>query len=468
MSAPEPSDAVIDLLTDSLRAAWSSFERPRTTEPTLDARVHAALSAGLPEGPSDPSVSLADAVAVLESSVSPARPLYLAYVGSTGLQASAMGAALAATYDVNLAARAGAIELLEAQTLRWMADFVGYPMEQGIFTSGGMTSNLTALVAARERAAPGSRADGLGGRPVSIFCSTEAHHSVVRAAEIIGVGTSAVRKIAIDDRRRMRPDALAAALDADRHRGVLPIAVVATAGTTLTGAVDPLDRISDVCAERGVWLHVDGAYGLPAAAVPRTSGVFAGLDRADSVTVDAHKWMGIQKSCSLLLLRHRDALTAAFGHREDYMPLEGRAGNPVDATLEYSRPVSSVKLWTAMRTHGAATYRRWIDDTIDLAQYLEVLLREHTGYECLHEPTLSALCFRQISTGMRDANDHNARLAAAVRADGRTYLAPATMDGKVCLRVCFTNFRTRREHVDELVAVLDELGLLVRHKALAS
>ena len=177
------------------------------------------------------------------------------------------------------------------------------------------------------------------------------------------MGSEALRRIPTDDHRSMRTDALAEALAADRRDGVVPVAVVATSGTTLTGAIDPLDQIADVCAEHGVWLHIDGAYGGPAAGVPGLAPLFAGLDRADSLTIDAHKWLGVQKSCSLVMLSRQGPLERAFAHDERYMLHAGVAANGVDRTLEYSRPVRSLKLWLAFRIYGAATMRSWIEAT---------------------------------------------------------------------------------------------------------
>jgi aromatic-L-amino-acid decarboxylase len=455
---PTDRPAVLRLLADYLSAAWASFDRPRPAEPQLDDELRARLMTPLPDEPGDASEALADATHVLDASVSPSRPLFTAYIGSTGVEAGVLAGALGTAYDVNLAASAGAVELLEEQALRWMAEFVGYPLEHGVFTSGGMTSNLSALLAARERALPGARTTGVGGRPAAVYCSAEAHHSVVRAVEVAGLGGAAVRRIPLDAQRRMRPDALAEALHDDVEHGITPIAVVATAGTTLTGAVDPLDPVADVCAEQGVWLHVDGAYGVPAAAVPSTAPLFAGLGRADSVTVDAHKWMGVQKSCSLVMLRRPGALAGAFAHQEQYMLHAGDVANPVDTTLEYSRPVRSLKLWLAFRMYGAAAYRTWIGETLERARELTAALRGHPELELLHEPQLSTVCFRHRPPGVEDLDAHNRRLADAVMHDGRVYLAPALLDGATCLRVCFTNFRTRPEHVDELVRVVLELA----------
>jgi aromatic-L-amino-acid decarboxylase len=455
-------EAVLDLLCHHLVEAWASFDRPRPAEPQLTDDLRERLRTPLPEAPGDAGEALDDATHVLDASVSPSRPLYLAYIGSTGLEAGVLAGALGIAYDVNLAASAGAVEHLEEQALRWMAEFVGYPLREGVFTSGGMTSNLTALLAARERALPGSRTAGLAGRAAAVYCSEESHHSVVRAVEVIGLGSDAVRRIRLDDQRRMRPDALADAIAADREAGVTPLAVVATAGTTLTGTVDPLAAIADVCAEHGTWLHVDGAYGLPAAGVPSTAALFAGLDRADSVTVDAHKWMGVQKSCSLVMLRNEGALAGAFSHRENYMPHTQDAANPVEHTLEYSRPVRSLRLWLALRTYGATAYRGWIEQTLQHARDLAAAVRAHPELELLHEPALSTVCFRHRPAHAGDPDAHNLRLAEAIMADGRVYLAPALLDGHVCLRVCFTNFRTRPEHVREVVEVLEDVAAGLR------
>ena len=202
--------------------------------------------------------------------------------------------------------------------------------------------------------------------------------------------------------------------------------MVATAGTTLTGAVDPLDAIADACAEHGVWLHVDGAYGLPAAAVAAQA-LFAGLERADSVTLDAHKWLGVQKSCSAVLLREAGALRAAYGHDERYMLHEGDQANPVDRTLEYSRPLRSLRLWLALRVHGAAQYREWIAHTLGLAARLAEQIRASDDFELLHEPQLSTLCFRHLgSDNVALAERHPARRPRLPRPrDGRRRGLPA-------------------------------------------
>jgi aromatic-L-amino-acid decarboxylase len=413
----------------------------------------------LPEMPMNPAQVLDDAATILDESNSPARPLYLGYVGSTGLEVGVLAEALAATYDVNLAVTARAADLLEAQTVGWVAEFVGYPCAEGAFTSGGMISNLTALLVAREQALPGCRAEGFAGRRGAVYCSDEAHYSIVRAAEAAGIGSDFVRRLPIDERRRLVAGELDRAIAKDLDAGIVPVCVVANGGTTLTGAVDDLAAVADVAERYGVWLHVDGAYGLPAAATERARPLFAGLDRVDSVTLDAHKWLGLQKSCSLVLLREAGLMEMTFGHEESYIRRE-EVRNAVERTLEYSRPLRSLKLWLAFRTHGAAAFRHWIVQTIELAVGLAATLGADPEFDLLAEPTLSTVCFRHVPAGLDpEALDyHNAALAAATQREGRVYLASALVDGKTCLRVCFVNFRTRPEDVELVVEAVRERG----------
>ena len=467
-AVPQPEQADLPALADRegimealervICEAWESFDTPRPAEPQLDEMLIGRLEAPLPQKAGDPDRILAEAARVLDASISPSRPLYLGYIGSTGLEIGVLASALLATYDANLAVAAGGADLVEEQTLRWVSDFVGFPYAEGAFTSGGMTSNLTALLAARERALPGCRVEGLGARRAAVYCSEESHHSVVRAVEVCGLGSRAVRPIPIDGRRRMRPDALEDALTRDVAAGIAPVAVVATAGTTLTGAVDPLDEIAEVCERHDVWLHADGAYGLPGAAAPSAAPHFVGLERADSATVDAHKWLGVQKSCSAVLLREAGRLQAAFGHEERYMLHEGDIANPVDRTLEYSRPFRSLRLWMAFRVYGARQYRSWIEATLSNARLLTEALRNNPEFELLHDPMLSTVCFRHTPPEADDIDEHNAKLAREMQRDGRVFLAPASVDDRACLRVCFVNFRTTPEEVSYALGVAEEIG----------
>jgi len=451
-------EAVLDALTRLISQAWDSFEHPRREEPELEADLAERLKLGLPELPVDSSMVLSDAARILDESNSPSRPLYLGYIGSTGLEVGVLAEALAATYDVNLAVTARAADLIERQSLEWVSEFVGFPAVEGAFTSGGMISNLTALLVARERALPGCRHEGFAGRVGTAYCSEESHHSVVRAAEAAGLGSNNVRSIPIGPDRRLPADALDAAIRRDLDEGSVPVVVIANGGTTLTGTVDPIADVATVCEEHGVWLHVDGAYGLAAAGTERAAPLFEGIERADSATLDAHKWLGLQKSCSVVLIRERGLLEATFSHEESYMRRADSVRNAVERTLEYSRPLRSLKLWLAFRTHGAEAFRGWITGTLDLAGAFAEGVRSSDEFELMCEPSLSTVCFRHLPGSDADLDAHNLKLAERIQRDGRVYLAAASVDDRVCLRVCFVNFRTRGEDVDFALETVAELG----------
>ena len=439
--------------------AWQEFDQAREVEALPSEPLLDRLREPLPEEPGDVVADLDLAAEVLDTSLAQARPRYLAYIGSSGLEVGALADLLAHSYDINLALDARAASHLDRQAIEWLAEFLGFPAGGGSFTSGGTISNITALAAARERALPGSRVTGMGGRRARVYCSDEAHYSVTRAAELLGIGRENVRDIAIDELRRMDAADLARQLDEDIAAGVTPIAVVATGGTTLTGAVDPIDAIADVCSERGVWLHVDGAYGLPAAASASSGQRFAGLDRVDSLSVDAHKWLFVPKACSAVLVRRTADLAATFSHDEAYIPHEEDELNAVDITLEYSRPLRALKLWLAFRVHGAAAFRDAIDRNIAQANLLYQLAAADDEFRTrVHPPQLSITPIQHLAPGCPDANEHNAALCRAMQDDGRVYVSPAVIDGEIWLRPCFTNFRTTDDDVRTTLAVAAELG----------
>ena len=445
--------------TELIAEAWRSFDRFRPGQPPIGERVRALTALGLPEAPSPALAVLDDAALALDESLAQPRPRFFAFVGSSALEIAVIGDALASCFDPNLASWAAAASEIERQAVDWVASFIGYPAGAGSFTSGGTVSNVTALAAARERALPGSRRDGISGRRLAVYCSSEAHYSVTRAAELLGLGSSGVRALTIDADRRLVPAEVAAAIDRDRDEGTVPVAVVATAGTTLTGAVDPLAALADVCAERGVWLHVDGAYGLPAAAVPSAAAHFAGLERADSVSVDAHKWLYVPKACGVVLVRDRRDLEAALAHEEDYFPHEREEPHAVDITMEYSRPFRALKLWLGFRAHGAAGFREAIERNLEQARLLHDAIAAEEDLEAVcGPPPLSIVPFRHAPDGVPDLDDHNARLIRRLQEGGAVWVAPARIDGKVCLRPCLVNFRTTDEDVLALVDATLEVG----------
>ncbi|MGL5824968.1 MAG: pyridoxal phosphate-dependent decarboxylase family protein, partial [Nocardioides sp.] len=383
--------------------------------------------------------------------------------GSSGLESAVLADALAASHDCNMAAETAAAHLVEQQTLRWVAQYVGFPASGGTFASGGMVSNLTALTVARSARFPDSRSEGIGRRRATLYTSVDAHSSVARAVEILGIGSANLRSVGLDRHRRMDPAELRRLVARDLAHGYDPMAIVATAGTTLTGAVDPLAATAAVAQEFTLWLHIDGAYGLPAAASAGAGHLFAGLDLADSVSVDAHKWLFVPKACSVLLTRHPDALRGAFAHDASYMVEDAddagiRHTYPVDETLEYSRPNRSLKLWMALRAHGAGAFRDAIEDNLRQANALYAEVQAHPRLEpLLGPPDLTVVPFRRIPR-RGNVDEHNTRLARALQADGRVYVTGAVIDGRACLRPCIVNFRTTDDDVRAVVTVADEIG----------
>ncbi len=447
---------VLEHAAELIDEAWRSFDHPRPGQPLPDQNTRELLSRPIPTTPSDANTALDQAADVLDRSLAQARPRWFAYIGSSGLEIGVLADALMASHDVNVANSAGAADLLEAQTIRWIGQFVGFDDNAcGLLAAGGTIANLTALTAARERALPGVRHEGAGGRKMALYCSAEAHYSVRRAAEVLGIGGRNVRAIPIDAHRRMDVTACAEAIDHDKRNGVTPVAVVATAGTTLTGAVDDIDALADVCGD-DIWLHVDGAYGLPAASTNQARHLFNGLPKAFSATVDAHKWLYVPKACSILLMHDVDALEDAFSHYEGYMP-HGEQLHAVDRSLEYSRPLRGLKLWLAFTVHGADAIRAAIERNLQQAELLATLVTDDSRFELLAEPQLSAVCFRHLPPPGTDPDTHNMALARAIAADGRILLAPAEVDGTTCLRACFVNHRTTEDDVRAILPVIADV-----------
>jgi aromatic-L-amino-acid/L-tryptophan decarboxylase len=458
-----PRSELLSRAAEVIAEAWQSFDQARAVEPDVTDSLRDLAATGLADTPMPALQALEQAVLYLDTSLAQARPRYFAFVGSSGLEVGVLADALASTFDVNLATTARSADLIEAQALRFAAELIGYPFAAGAFTSGGMVSNLTALTAAREFALPASRQTGLNGRAAALYCSSEAHYSVRRAAEVLGIGADFVRGIAIDDNHRMDARALETAIQADIHNGLTPVAIVATAGTTLTGAIDPIDALSKIAKKYGVWLHVDGAYGLPGAAAPSAKHRFVGLENADSISVDAHKWLYLPKACSLVLVKDKHALSRAFSHNESYMLHDqDQPLNPVDSTLEYSRPFRALKLWLALRVHGATQYRAAIERNLEQAQLCAKLIKASPDLELLLEPQLSTVPYRHVPKHLENdeaaLNTHNLELVKKMQLDGRVYISSAVVDGKTCLRPCFVNFRTSEDDVQVLIDVTRELA----------
>jgi glutamate/tyrosine decarboxylase-like PLP-dependent enzyme len=394
---------------------------------------------------------------------------FFGYVFGSGEPVGALADFYASVLNQNIAAwrSSPAAATIERTVVSWLAEAVGCAGFGGMLTSGGSAANLMGLAMAREAKAP---ANSSGASPCVVYASTETHMSIDQAVAMLGIGRANLRSIPVDAEFRMRPEDLAAAIEADRGSGLRPVAVVANGGTIVTGAIDPLPDIAAVAKAYDLWLHVDGAYGVAAAlAAPEK---FAGLGEADSLSLDAHKWLYQPLDCGVLLYRDPPAARRAFSFAADYAkplsddPVEGYAF--FDESLETSRRFRALKLWLSLRYHGLAAYRRAISANLRQARLLADLIDADDSIERLAPVELSAVCFRWTgagagvgagagdSAGAGDLDRINAEILAEVNRRGHVYLSNADIRGAFALRACITNHRTTDRDVAAVVAeVLD-------------
>lgn len=351
---------------------------------------------------------------------------------------------------------APAAATIERTVVEWLATAIGCPGFLGSLTGGGSAANLMGLAMAREAMLPANKT-GLVAQPQAvIYTSQEVHMSISKSVALLGIGREHLRSIAIDDRRCMLPSELENAIRDDKHQGRVPIAVVATAGTVNCGAIDPLLPIAEVARKHKLWLHVDGAYGaLAALAIPER---FAGLNLADSISLDPHKWLYQPLDCGCLLYRDDAAARRAFSDTGDYAkswsadPVEGFAF--FEESMELSRRFRALKLWLSLRYHGLEAFRRAIQYNLELAQRLASAIARQPQLELLAPVELSAICFRYKAEGLsqEDTNARNARILKRVNERGRVYLSNATLEERFALRACIVNHRTTEADVDSVIS----------------
>lgn len=372
---------------------------------------------------------------------------FLGYIPSGGLPAGTWGAYLGAVtnqYTGGAHAAPGMVAL-EESVLTWMASVVGLPDGAGgILLSGGSLANLTAVVTARSRFGDDFR-DGV------LYTSERAHHSVAKAARIAGIADDGVRAVVTDERQRLDAEALAAAIEQDLADGRRPLAIVATGGTTDTGAVDPLHACADLAEEHGAWFHVDAAYGGFFALTDRGRTHLDGIGRADSVTVDAHKSLFLPFGTGGLLVRDPAMLTAAHEGRGAYMQdvVDLDLPHYLERGPELTRPNRGLPVWLALHLHGVAAFRAELDRMLDLAAHAADRLSEVPGISLVSAPTLSVVAFR----GPDDATTR--RVHAAINASGEVYVSSTTVDERVHVRLALLSQRTTRHHVDAAIDVVD-------------
>lgn len=373
-----------------------------------------------------------------------------------------------------------AFNRLEELSLDWLAELCGLDQAlKGIYSSGGSVANLVALGAARqwalEQRGVDPAADGIGSHRLALYTSTEAHHTVQRSAGVLGIGRAKVREIPTDSQQRMDVDALRRAIEDDEAAGIVPAAVVAAAGTTNTGAIDPLRAAGEIARERNIWFHVDGAYGLPGILDERVARLYDGLELADSAIVDPHKWLGAPVGIAATFVRDRairhraftqgtaDYLEGSFGDSENVRVSIDSMGIPYgDFGVELSAPARGVVVWSILRELGREGMRARVRKDNDFARHLADRVRESDVLELLAEPVLSICCFRYAADDLDDVDAFNAALFRRLVQETDFLPSSTVVNGKYAIRPCFINSRTEQKHVDGLVDAVTTIGSELR------
>jgi len=389
---------------------------------------------------------------------------HLAYIPGSNLYASALADYLAAVtnrYSGLYFASPGAVRM-ERTLLRWMADLLGYPAASaGDLTSGGSIANLVGIVTARE--AHGLKARDFG-RAV-VYLSEQSHHATDKALRIAGLKESVKRMIPLDGRHRMRVEALEEAIEGDAKAGLRPWLIAATAGTTDTGAVDPLSELADVARHHGVWLHVDGAYGATFALTEQGKLILRGIERSDSVVLDPHKGLFLPFGSGAVLVRDGSHLLDAHHYHASYLQdkdtlASGDEVSPADLSPELTRPFRALRLWLPLKLAGVAPFRAALEEKLLLARHFHRRIRLEEGFEVGPAPDLSIVTFRYLPR-RGDPDVFNRRLIDAVQRDGRVFLSSTKIGGKFTLRVAILSLRTHLETIELAIEILREKAKLL-------
>jgi aromatic-L-amino-acid decarboxylase len=394
-------------------------------------------------------------------------PRYFGLFNPSAIPIAALCDLVISTVNQNQGAflQSPAMTAIEDRVIRWLVELVGFPDSgYGHFTSGGTAANLTALKLARDRTDPAIRDQGavaLAGRG-RVYASDQCHFSIERCVDVLGLGRSALVRIESDGNYRLRPEALANRLRADRAQDLLPVAIVATAGTTPTASIDPLEAIADVAAAAQVHYHVDAAYGGAAILSDRLRPRFRGIERADSITIDPHKWMFLPFESGCVLARDRRQLNASFGEQPAYLkdsadefavlPDFYREG------LQGSRRARAFTLWAILHVYGAETLAQAIERHVDLTLFLRDRVRALKDFEICHEPDLGLVCFRFAPEAKtpEQQDEWNRRIQRRVTASGVAWFATTLLRGRVVLRMNIESFRTTEEDIERtLDAIAD-------------
>jgi aromatic-L-amino-acid decarboxylase len=384
-----------------------------------------------------------------------AHPRFFAFVPFAGTWPGALGDFIASAcnlYAGSWMESAGPTQL-ELEVLSWFKDWIGYPPEAGgSLVTGGSAANLTALVCAREARRP-SRNDDL-----VIYVSDQGHSSVARSARILGFGPDQVRVLPVGDDLRLEPETLAAAIAADESAGKVPFFVVANAGATSSGAIDPLTEIAELCRGKDLWLHIDAAYGGFAVLTERGRRALDGIALGDSITLDPHKWLYQPYECGCLLVRDGRALRDAFEISSDYLhDAEPAAGevNFADVGVQLTRSSRAFKLWLSLRTFGLDAFRAAIDECLDLAELAQRSIEASERLELVAPPSLGTLCFRRLPQDGEEEESLAHGLVAALEESGLGFISSTRVHGRSALRLCILNHTSTASDVEQVLAFLE-------------
>jgi aromatic-L-amino-acid/L-tryptophan decarboxylase len=446
---------------DRIAAYYQDLSERPILVPTTAAALHDALDEPLPEsGASFESLLETLEATVFQYSRHNAHPRFFGYISSPGTPVNAVGSMLQSALNINVTCwRSGpAATEMEHVTVNWLKQMLGYPAEAvGLFTSGGSMANFAGIAAALAAKAPVNvRREGVAaiGAPMCLYVSGEGHFSVAKAAGMLGLGESNVRHVRTDERMHIDLADLERQVAEDRAAGRIPFCVVANAGTTATGAVDPLGDLADFARRHNLWLHVDACYGGFAALAPSARHLFDRIGEADSVALDPHKWLYLPVGCGCVLYKDPVAARAAFSHEADYTRAIGLERDEAFAFWDYgpelSRPFRALDLWLLIKFAGARRLAEAVEQNLACARRFACLVEASTDFEMLAPVELSVFCFRYKPV----SDAEHERLLVRLQRAGSTYLSNATVHGRFALRGCVLNYRTTEQDMER---VLDDV-----------
>jgi aromatic-L-amino-acid/L-tryptophan decarboxylase len=436
--------------------------------------VRSALDAarGLPDAGTDAGTLLDEATQLLfQHSLFNGHPRFFGYVTSSPAPIGALGDLLASAINANVGAwRLSPMATeIELQTIRWIAELIGFPRDAGgLLVSGGNMANFVCFLAARAGKAANVRTGGIrAGAQLRVYASSETHTWIQKAADLFGLGTDAIRWIPTDAEQRLDTAALERQLVADRASGDVPMLVVGTAGTVSIGAVDPIAEIGECCRRHDVWFHVDGAYGALAARVPGSPDDLHALADADSVAVDPHKWLYAPIEAGCALVRRPADLLSAFSYHPTYYHFDQDVTNFYDCGPQNSRGFRALKVWLGLRQVGLSGYLQMMGDDMSLSRHLHTLVEQHPEFEALTQH-LSITTFRYVPRDLQPASKRpdiepylhqlNEQLLTRVEQSGEAFLSNAMVNGRFALRACIVNFRTSLADIEALPELLARHG----------